>query len=202
MNKKRLQVVLSALFLCLSIAANAQTNNTNSWVADNGDGTFSNPVIYADTPDPSVIRVGNVFYMVSTTMHLSPGCTIMKSYDLVNWEMVNYAHDQLDTSDNFVLKNGRNDYAADSWAANLRYDKYEQRYYVIVTCNTTAKSYIFSIADIERGHWHRSVFDKCYDPSFLFEDTGNECKKYIVMHRAQHKDDFNRQFGYRRKSNF
>jgi arabinoxylan arabinofuranohydrolase len=171
-NLKNLTAAL--LFLLGMIPIAAQTSS------DRGDGTFSNPVIYADAPDPSVIRVGNVFYMVSTTMHLSPGCTIMKSYDLVNWEVVNYAHDQLDTGDNFALKNGRNDYAAGSWAANLRYDKYEQRYYVIVTCNTTGKSYIFSTADIENGPWHRSVVDKCYDPGFLFEDTGSECKKYIV----------------------
>ena len=149
-------------------------------VSDNGDGTFKNPVLYMDAPDPSVIRVGNVFYMVSTTMHMSPGCTIMKSYDLVNWEVVNYAYDQLEEDDRFALKNDKNDYASGSWAANIRYDKYEKRYYVIISCNTTNKSYIFSTSDIENGSWHRSVVEKCYDPGLLFEDTGSECKKYIV----------------------
>lgn len=149
-------------------------------IADNGDGTFSNPVIFADAPDPSVIRVDDSYYMVSTTMHMSPGCTIMKSSDLVNWKVVNYAYDQLEEADGFALKNGKNDYANGSWAANLRYDKYEKIFYLIVTCNTTNKSYIFSTTDIENGPWHKNVVDKCYDPGFLFEDTGTEIKKYIV----------------------
>lgn len=164
------------LFLFSASLAFAQSMTTG----DNGDGTFTNPVIWADVPDPSVIRVDDTFYMVSTTMHYSPGCTIMKSGDLVNWEVVGYAHDQLDESDAFALKNGKNDYAAGSWAANIRYDKYEKRFYVIVTCNTTGRSYIFTTADVEKGPWHRSVIDKCYDPGFLFEDTGTECKKYVI----------------------
>jgi arabinoxylan arabinofuranohydrolase len=166
-------ILFSLAFFCI-LTINAQTSS------DNGDGTFRNPVIYADAPDPSIIRAGNAFYMVSTTMHYSPGCTIMKSYDLVNWEVVNYAYDFLDKRDGFSLKNGQNDYASGSWAANIRYDKYEQRFYVIVTCNSTGKSYIFSTADIENGPWHRSVVAKCYDPGFLFVDTGTECLKYIV----------------------
>lgn len=149
-------------------------------VSDRGDGTFSNPVIYADTPDPDIIRVGDAFYMVSTTMHMSPGCTLMKSYDLVNWKVIGYAHDQLEETDAFALKNGQNDYAKGSWAANLRYDKYEGLYYVIVTCNTTMKSYIFTSPDIEIGRWHRNEVDLCYDPGLLFDDTGTECRKYVV----------------------
>ena len=172
---KCLKIVIIVLHLVVGgcIQAVAQ-------ISDNGDGTFSNPVIYADAPDPSVIRVDDTFYMVSTTMHMSPGCTIMKSTDLVNWSVVNYAYDQLEKTDAFALKNGKNDYASGSWAANLRYDKYEKRFYLIVTCNTTSRSYIFSTSDIEKGPWHRSVVDKCYDPGFLFEDTGTKCKKYIV----------------------
>ena len=58
--------------------------------SDNGDGTITNPVIFADVPDPDIIRVDDTFYMVSTTMHMSPGVPVMKSYDLLNWETVNY----------------------------------------------------------------------------------------------------------------
>lgn len=142
--------------------------------------TFTNPVIYADVPDPDIIRVGDVYYMVSTTMHYSPGCTLMKSTDLVNWQVIGYAHDQLEETDGFALKNGQNDYARGSWAANLRYDRYEGRFYLIVTCNTTQKSYIFTTTDIEKGHWHRNVVELCYDPGLLFDDTGKECKKYVI----------------------
>ena len=80
-------------------------------VADNGDGTFTNPVIFSDVPDEDIIRVGDTYYMISTTMHLSPGAPIMKSYDLVNWEIVNYVYDYLETDDARTLKNGKSDYA-------------------------------------------------------------------------------------------
>ena len=58
------------------------------WTPDNGDGTFTNPIMWGDWPDPDVIRVGDDFYFVSTSMHYVPGCPIAKSKDLVNWEMV------------------------------------------------------------------------------------------------------------------
>ena len=54
-----------------------------------------NPIIFADVPDMSMIRVGNTYYMSSTTMHMSPGVPIMKSKDLVNWKLVSYAYDTL-----------------------------------------------------------------------------------------------------------
>lgn len=141
---------------------------------------FTNPVVFADIPDPDVIRVGDNFYMVSTTMHFSPGCQIMKSRDLVNWQVIGSAYDRLEDTDAFSLKNGQNDYAKGSWAANLRYDPYEKLFYLIVSCNTTRKSYIFTTPDIEHGPWHRNEVEMCYDPGLLFDDTGKECKKYIV----------------------
>lgn len=162
---------------------------------DLGNGTYSNPVIYADCPDPDVIRVGDAFYMVSTTMHYSPGCTIMRSYDLVNWKVIGYAHDYLEETDKFALKNGQNDYANGSWAANLRHDKYEGRFYLIVTCNTTQKSYIFTTTDIETGRWKRNEAEMCYDPGLLFEDTGTECRKWIVYPNA----DLRQFMGYKRE---
>ncbi len=170
MRKQLFTLLLGAL----SLTASAQTSR------DLGNGTFQNPVIWADVPDVCVIRVDDTFYMVSTTMHMSPGCTIMKSKDLVNWSIAGYAHDELEETDAFALKNGQNDYARGSWAANIRYDKYEKRFYLIVTCNTTQKSYIFTTQDIEHGPWHRNEVSMCYDPGFLFEDTGTECKKYVV----------------------
>ena len=96
--------------------------------SDNGDGTFTNPVIYADVPDLDVIRVGDAYYMVSTTMHLSPGCPVMKSTDMVNWEIVNYVYDTLGDEDKLALRNGESDYGNGSWAASLRY--FKEKYYV------------------------------------------------------------------------
>ena len=56
---------------------------------------FHNPVIEADVPDPSMIRVGNYYYLVSTTMHLMPGCPVMRSKDLVHWETISYVFQRL-----------------------------------------------------------------------------------------------------------
>ena len=122
--KKTLAYIILAL---CTLGASAQTSR------DMGNGTFRNPVIWSDVPDVCVCRVDDTFYMVSTTMHMSPGCTIMKSKDLVNWSVAGYAHDQLEELDEFALKNGKNDYSKGSWAANLRYDKYEKSFDLIVT---------------------------------------------------------------------
>ena len=80
-----------------------------------------NPVIWADVPDVAVIRVGDTYYMSSTTMHMSPGLPIMKSKDLVNWELVCYAYDTLTDNEALRLENGRNAYGSGSWASSLRY---------------------------------------------------------------------------------
>ncbi|MBA4496526.1 family 43 glycosylhydrolase [Paenactinomyces guangxiensis] len=131
--------------------------------------SFENPVIWADVPDPDVIRVGDVYYMTSTTMHMNPGVPIMKSKDLVNWEIVNYVYDILDDGDKQALRNGQNEYGAGSWASSLRY--HNGTFYVAFASNTTGKTYIFQTSDIENGKWTKSTLDGLYhDPSLLFDD--------------------------------
>ena len=83
-------------------------------------GNARNPIIWADVPDPSVIRVGDTFYMSSTTMHMNPGVPIMKSGDLVHWEIVNYAYDILTNNHAMALKNGQEAYGDGSWASSIR----------------------------------------------------------------------------------
>ena len=61
------------------------------WIADLGDGTFKNPILYADYSDPDVIRVGDDFYMTASSFTYVPGLPILHSKDLVNWEIINYA---------------------------------------------------------------------------------------------------------------
>ena len=53
--------------------------------------TSTNPMVYTDFPDPDIIRVGDVYYMATTTMHFTPGCDILRSYDLVHWEFIAHA---------------------------------------------------------------------------------------------------------------
>jgi beta-xylosidase len=130
-----------------------------------------NPVIWADFPDPAVIRVGDTYYMSNTTMHMCPGLPIMKSKDLVNWEMVGYAYQKLEDNDETTLQNGRNMYGKGSWASSLRY--HNGVYYATTFALNTAKTYIFKTTDIESGKWEEISFKPLlYDGSLFFDDDG------------------------------
>jgi beta-xylosidase len=130
-----------------------------------------NPVIHADVPDLSMIRVGSDYYMSSTTMHMSPGVPIMKSKDLVNWEIVSYAYDTLDDVDELNLANGKNAYGRGSWASSLRFHK--GTFYVSTFSGTTGRNYVYSTKDIEKGPWKAVSFKPMlHDHSLFFDDDG------------------------------
>ena len=77
------------------------------WKSDLEDGTFKNPIIFADYSDPDVIRVGDTFYMTASSFNYIPGLPILISKDLVNWKLVNYALDRIDY-DNWILYDDKN----------------------------------------------------------------------------------------------
>ena len=130
-----------------------------------------NPVIFADVPDMSMIRVGDTYYMSSTTMHMSPGVPIMKSKDLINWQIVSYAYDILGDVDDLNLINGKNSYGRGSWASCIRY--HDGTFYVSTFSQTTGKTYIFSTKNIEEGLWKTSSFSPSYhDNTLFFDDDG------------------------------
>jgi beta-xylosidase len=130
-----------------------------------------NPVIFADVPDMSMIRVGDTYYMSSTTMHMSPGVPIMKSKDLINWQIVSYAYDILGDVDDLNLINGKNSYGRGSWASCIRY--HDGTFYVSTFSQTTGKTYIFSTKNIEKGPWKTSSFSPSYhDNTLFFDDDG------------------------------
>ncbi len=138
---------------------------------DDGKGNYTNPVIFADVPDIDFIRVDDAYYMVSTTMHLSPGCPIMKSYDLVNWEIVNYVYNTLGDADNLALRNGEHNYGKGQWAASIRYNN--GLFYVGFISATTGKTYFYYTDDIEHGKWDRfELNETLHDMSILFDDDG------------------------------
>ena len=137
-----------------------------------------NPVIWADVPDPSVIRVGDTFYMSSTTMHMNPGVPIMRSNDLVNWEIVNYVYDKLGETDHHTLSNGRDEYGRGSWASSLRY--HNDMYYVATFSYTTRKTYIFKTRDIENGSWETYELEGFFHDPSLFFDEGRSFLIYGV----------------------
>ncbi|MBP1965028.1 glycoside hydrolase family 43 protein [Paenibacillus aceris] len=131
---------------------------------------FTNPIIWADVPDPSVIRVENVYYMVSTSMHSMPGCPIMKSHNLMDWELVNYVFETFEDNDAHNLLDGKGIYGKGSWAASLRY--HNGLYYVSFSSNDMNKYYVYRTKDIENGPWERFTIPGLHhDPSLLFDDN-------------------------------
>jgi len=136
---------------------------------------YMNPVTKLDYPDPDVIRVGNIYYMVSTTMYFMPGCEILRSYDLVNWEHATYVYDTLDSTAAQKLEGKENIYGNGMWAASLRY--HDGIYYICFVANDTHKTYIYQSKDIY-GSWEKYTLDGFYhDNSILFDDDG---RIYIV----------------------
>ncbi|GAB1451182.1 glycoside hydrolase family 43 protein [Draconibacterium sp.] len=130
-----------------------------------------NPIIFADVPDMSMIRVGDTYYLSSTTMHMSPGVPIMKSKDLVNWEIVNYAYDTLANVDAMNLVNGQSTYGRGTWASCIRY--HNGFFYVSTFAQTTNKTYIYKTKDIENGPWETISFAPAYhDHTIYFDDDG------------------------------
>jgi beta-xylosidase len=157
---KTLYFGLAALFaFSINITVSAQVKQAQ------------NPVIFADVPDMSMIRVGDTYYMSSTTMHMSPGVPIMKSKDLINWQIVSYAYDILGDVDDLNLINGKNSYGRGSWASCIRY--HDGTFYVSTFSQTTGKTYIFSTKNIEEGLWKTSSFSPSYhDNTLFFDDDG------------------------------
>ena len=107
MNLKKITVPLVLLILSLGVSAQQQE-------------TFNNPVINADVPDPSMIRVGDYYYLVSTTMHLMPGAPIMRSPDMKHWETISYVFPRIDDGPRYDLLEGTA-YGQGQWASSIRY---------------------------------------------------------------------------------
>ena len=127
-----------------------------------------NPIIWADVPDISIVRVGKAYYMSSTTMHMSPGLPIMKSKDLVHWKLVSYAYLTLGDNDALSLNNGKNAYGKGSWASSIRF--HDGTFYVSTFSSTTGKTYIFSTRDPQKTPWKELSFSPSYHDHSLFFD--------------------------------
>ena len=133
--------------------------------------SFTNPLIFADVPDLAITRVGNAYYMASTTMHMNPGVPIMKSYDLVNWEIISYAYDKLVDNDHMNLLNGRQAYGFGSWAPSIRH--HNGLFYVSTFSVTTRKTHIYITSEIGKDPWKAIEFEPMlHDHSLIFDDDG------------------------------
>jgi len=85
------KIIAFILFLISIQTIKGQENHSQVWVADNGDGTYKNPILYADYSDPDAIRVGDDYYMTASSFNCIPGLPILHSKDLVNWKLIGYA---------------------------------------------------------------------------------------------------------------
>ena len=135
-----------------------------------GQVTGTNPILYTDYPDPDIIRVGDCYYMVSTTMHFMPGGVILRSYDLIHWEIASYVYETLDDTPGQRLADDKGVYGKGMWAASIRYHK--GTFYVCFVANDTGKTYLYKATDIT-GPWKKNTIEGFFhDNSLLFDDDG------------------------------
>ena len=154
-----------SLALCTLAPVAAQ----KSWTADNGNGTFTNPLFYDEFSDPDIIRVGDDYYLAGTTMHCTPGVVILHSKDLVNWKFKSYAFDRFNMGDEFKLENGREAYGQGIWAPCIRYN--DGKFYLFSNINGHGMQ-VF-ISEDAAGPWqHINLGGTIYDLSVLFDDDG------------------------------
>lgn len=179
---KRAVTALTAFTLAAASFAEvgvlAYYKDTNGTSNDNGDGTYTNPVLNTDIADPDVICAPDpdgkeAYYMVSTAMQYSPGCPIMKSTDMVNWETVNYLFDSLDyDSDALSLRNGQQAYGNGQWATSIRYDENRDLFFILTFSYTTGTTQVYTSHDVENGPWKKSEFKVFHDPSIFIDTDG------------------------------
>lgn len=164
MIKCKMTALLAAisLFVC-GVGMSARAESVNKEL-------MMNPVLWADVPDPDVIRVGDYYYMVTTTMHMMPGAPIMRSTNLADWETIGYIFDELNDTPASRLEGGTI-YGKGQWATSLRY--HDGMFYALFSPNDYPfQSYIYRAAD-PAGKWELvSRSNHFHDASLLFDDDG------------------------------
>ena len=181
----RVSTLALAMLLSGSIAGQAKQPTTTLSLGQAERGVFTtyrNPVINADVPDVSVCKVADTYYMVSTTMHLMPGCPVMASKDMVNWRTISYVFDRIDErprvgdgtsgiGDRYNLIGNQTVYGQGQWASSIRY--HMGRFYVWFTANgAPGKGFIF-LAEKAEGPWTLvSRPPHLHDGSLFFDEDG------------------------------
>ena len=154
-----------SIFLMLSPFVNMTGQNLHS---DNGDGTYTNPVIASDFPDPDVILVGDTYYIVNTTMFVFPGVTVLKSHDLVNWEYCSNAVPQFNFSPCYDL-DGCSRYGHGQWATSMKY--HNGKFYLLFL--TLDEGGFICSAEKAEGPWELKKLPRGFhDPGLFFDDDG------------------------------
>ena len=160
--------ILIVLYSCASLPKHALLSS------DNGDGTYTNPVINADYPDPDIIRVGEDYYMVSSSFVAMPGIPICHSKDLINWQIIGHAYDSITFQPQYRMENEKTAYSRICWAPSIKYDK--GTYYIGV--NIADDGFVMFKSSKPEGPYTMHKFDKrLYDPGFFIDEDG---KKYVT----------------------
>ena len=114
---RKFPLPLHAFALLLAAPASLPAAPSAVWVADQGDGTYKNPVLHSDYSDPDAIRVGQDFYLTASSFNTSPGLPILHSRDLVNWELIGHAYGAQPPLDLY----SKPQHGSGSWAPSIRY---------------------------------------------------------------------------------
>lgn len=169
---------LVILFLCGIHSGPAQ-----GWTPDNSDGTYTNPVLFADYSDPDVVRVGNEYYLVSSSFQESPGLPILHSTDLVNWTIIGHA---LDTLPSAIYS--RPQFGNGVWAPSIRH--HNGTFYIYYG-DPDIGIFLVRTKNI-RGTWEQPVLVEkgkgLIDPCPLWDDNGDA---YLVHAWAKSRAGFN-----------
>lgn len=161
---------------------NDKTTPKSMWIADLGDGTYRNPILYTDYSDPDAIRVGEDFFMIASSFCNSPAVPILHSKDLVNWKVINYVWDKLpfDTYEKPM-------HGCGAWAPSIRY--HEGIYYCFIPMPD--EGIFMSKTTDPWGKWSEPICVKkaCgwIDPCPFWDDDG---KVYMVSAFARSRIGF------------
>lgn len=141
---------------------------------------IKNPIIPGMAPDPSIIRVDDVYYIATSTFHWNPGIQIFKSTDLANWELIS-----------FVLNNGEvnlrgTNTPAGIWAPHLSYDASTNKYWLAYSHMVNMAGREFNSdsyamwADDICGPWSEPIYLTSigFDPAIFHDDDG---KRYVSI---------------------
>jgi beta-xylosidase len=161
-------LVCSSLLFSGVVTSKSFAGTTAPWVADNGDGTYRNPILYQDFSDPDVVRVGGDYYLTCSTFNLTPGLTLLHSRDLVNWSYLAQPLKSLVPADHFAAVRP----SEGVWAPSIRHHAGK---FWIVYPDPDFGIYVIS-AKNPAGPWsapHLLIAGKgLIDPCPLWDDDG------------------------------
>ena len=147
------------------------------WNADNLDGTYTNPILYADYSDPDAIRVGEDYFMVASSFCNSPGLPLLHSKDLVNWELINYVIDDIPEP-----RYEKPIHGCGVWAPSIRYHEDENHQGTYYVCFPMPDEGIYMCTTTDPyGEWSKPVNIRpgagWIDPCPFWDEDG---KAYLV----------------------